>query len=268
MKRLVGFFIILLFFLIGFFYWFFFSQKTQPVSEIKESTTIKKGEKNFESFNQGMKSLTFQDNEFLFLSQQVSQPQELKLYPNFEEKLSSTLLFENYKCSFLTNGGFYSQENQPLAWFFTQEKLFKKAIKSAFFNGFLALNKDNTFYLGEALPTNEISWGLQTGPLLIFESKPLPLNLAHDESDRRIVAALNSKNELFFLVITRSDSLAFGPLLKNLPLIVQKIALDLNEEFQTAVNLDGGTASAFLTPVKNIKEYTWIGSFFCLQSDN
>ena len=79
-----------------------------------------------------------------------------------------------------------------------------------------------------------------------------------------MVAALNQKDELIFLVITGSDSLAIGPSLTDLPQIVAKIGETLGEDFKTAVNLDGGTASAFINQEKTIKEYSFIGSFFCL----
>ncbi|MCX6724478.1 MAG: hypothetical protein NTV20_00040, partial [Candidatus Shapirobacteria bacterium] len=58
-----------------------------------------------------------------------------------------------------------------------------------------------------------------------------------------------------------------GPLLADLPQIVGEIGETLGEDFKTALNLDGGTASAFLSQKKTIKEYTLIGSFFCLPND-
>ncbi len=247
--------------LLSFFFWFSSSQKASP-----EPTTEKQEAKS-EVISTGMKSLTFNEEKFLFLAEKISEPQKLMLYPNFEEKLSSAVLFENNHCRFLVNGGFYGQDNQPLGWFFAQEKLFKKETKNAFLNGFLAMNKEGVIFLSDVSPSEPLVWGLQTGPLLILKSQPLVLNLTHDETDRRLIVALNEKNELFFLVVTKTDSLAFGPLLEDLPLIVEQIGSELNENFQAAVNLDGGTASAFLTQTKSIKEYTWIGSFFCLQTD-
>lgn len=260
MKRFWVFLIILLA-LLSFFFWISSSQKASP------EPVIEKQEVKNEEIGSGMKNLTFNGENFFFLAEKINEPQKLLLYPNFEEKLSSSVLFENNHCQFLVNGGFYGEDNQPLGWFFTQENLFKKETKNAFLNGFLSMDKKGIVTIDDTPLSNPVVWGLQTGPLLILKNQPLVLNLTHDEADRRLIAALNEKNELFFLAITKTDSLAFGPLLEDLPLIVKQVGLELNETFQSAVNLDGGTASAFLTQTKSIKEYTWIGSFFCLQEN-
>lgn len=212
----------------------------------------------------GMKEVVFQEQKFLFLEQKIEKTNELKLLPNFEEKFVSTELFKKNNCQFLTNGGFYDQQDQPLGWFFTQKKLFKKEIKSDLLNGFFFYDQRKGITIDDVLPTGSVVWGLQTGPLLIFEGHPLSLKMAKDEQARRMVAAMNQDDELFFLVVTGSSSLAGGPLLTDLPLIVEGIGRSLKNDFKTAINLDGGAASAFINKEKTIKEYTWIGSFFCL----
>ena len=240
-------------------FWFFKEKNsliTQPLFE-------KKTGKNVDDFRQGMKRITFQDQEFLFLEQKINEPQRLNLLPNFEQKISSTELFENNNCQLLINGGFYDENNQPLGLFFTNGQLLKKEIKSALFNGFLFQNKDNEIFIEATSPSNSIVWGLQTGPMLIVNNQPLKITLVKDQRARRAVAVLNQKKELSFLVITGLESLAIGPYLADLPLLLEKIGQELNEDFQAAINLDGGTASAFINQEKNIKEYNPIGSFFC-----
>lgn len=217
-----------------------------------------------DNFRQEMKEVIFQEKKFLFLEQRISRPEKLVLLPNFEKKLPSTQLSRENNCRFLINGGFYDQQDQPLGWFFTQKSLFKKEIKSALLNGFFFQNEQGVIKIEDISPSAPVVWGLQTGPLLIFQNQPVRLSLVRDEQARRMVAALNQKDELIFLVITGGDSLAIGPLLTDLPAVVKKIGEELKEEFKTAVNLDGGTASAFINQEKTIKEYSFIGSFFCL----
>ncbi len=229
--------------------------------------TEKKTEIKIDKPSQGMKPVISQEKKFLFLDQKIDQQEKLILLPNFEKKLPSTQLSQENNCRFLINGGFYDQQDQPLGWFFTQKSLFKKEIKSALLNGFFFQNELGEIKIEDISPSVPVVWGLQTGPLLIFQSQPVRLRLARDEQARRMVAALNQKDELIFLVITDSDSLAIGPSLTDLPAVVKKIGEELKEEFKTAVNLDGGTASAFINQAKKIKEYTWIGSFFCLPND-
>lgn len=260
MKRFLVFLITLLF-LLSLSFWFFSSQRntTEPIEEKQE---VKK-----EEIGAGMKSLVYHGEKFFFLAEKISEPQKLILLPNFEEKLSSTTLYQNNNCRFLANGGFYDQQDRPLGWFFTQDKLWKKESKSALLNGFLALNKEGIILLDEVFPTSPVIWGLQTGPVLIFKDKPLELKMVKDEPARRMVAAINQNDELFFVMVTGSKSLASGPFLADLPLIIKQIGQGLSEDFKIAINLDGGTASAFLSQGQSIKEYTWIGSFFCLQEN-
>lgn len=247
--------------LIGFSFWFFFREASPPPS------TEKKTMVETDNFSQEMKEVVSQEKKFLFLDQKISRPEKLVLVPNFEKKLPSTQLSQENNCRFLINGGFYDQQDQPLGWFFTQKRLFKKEIKSTLLNGFFFQNGKGMIKIENISPSAPVVWGLQTGPLLIFQNQPVRFRLARDEQARRMVVVLNQKDELIFLVITGSDSLAIGPLLKDLPQIVAKIGETLGEDFKTAVNLDGGTASAFINQAKKIKEYTWIGSFFCLSND-
>jgi len=255
-KRLLIFLVFLLLVLLSF--WFFWREQS-PIP-----SSDKKTEVGFDDFRQGMKKIIFQNQEFLFLEQKIEETQKLHLFPNFEEKLPSTELSKKNNCLFLTNGGFYDQQDQPLGWFFAQEKLFQKEIKSSLFNGFFFKDKENKVSIDRSFPSESIIWGLQTGPILIFNYQPLKMNLVKDQQARRIVAALNQNGELFFFVVTGSESLASGPLLSDLPFLLAKIGQEMGENFEQAINLDGGTASAFISKEKTIKEYTRIGSFFCL----
>jgi len=255
-KRLLIFLVFLL--LVLFSFWFL-GKKQSPTPSLDKKTEV-----GFDDFRQGMKKIVFQNQEFLFLEQKIKETQKLHLFPNFEEKLPATELFEKNNCLFLTNGGFYDQQGQPLGWFFAQEKLFQKEIKSALFNGFFFKDKENKVFIEKNFPSRPIIWGLQTGPILILRNQPLKMNLVKDQHARRIVAAVNHQGELFFFVITGSESLASGPLLSDLPFLLAKIGQELGESFEKAINLDGGTASAFINKEKTIKEYTRIGSFFCL----
>ncbi len=228
-----------------------------PLSEKKKET-------KFDDFRQGMKKVIFQEQEFLFLEQKIKEPQKLNLLPNFQSKTSSLELFKENNCRFLINGGFYDENDEPLGWFFTQEKLFKKESRNALFNGFLFKDKENKIFIDNISPSEPVIWGLQSGPILVFNHQPLKISLIRDQQARRMVATINQENELIFFVITSNESLVTGPFLVDLPKILLKIEENLGEKFQTAINLDGGTASAFINQDKIIKEYTWVGSFFCL----
>ncbi|RJR30058.1 hypothetical protein C4564_01180, partial [Candidatus Microgenomates bacterium] len=106
---------------------------------------------------------------------------------------------------------------------------------------------------------------LQTGPVLVENGSAVELSLARDKQARRIVAAITGSNELVFVAIYSPGSSFDGPYLEDLPLIVNHISEELNLNIADAINLDGGTASAFYSENTHISELSPIGSFFCVK---
>jgi len=210
-----------------------------------------------------MEEVTYNDQLFHFSWTKIPDLSHLSLYPNFQDKLSTQELIEKFKCKVLVNGGFYDQESSPIGWLISQRRTISQPVKSDLLNGYLSL-KNNQIFIDELRPTHWVDFGLQTGPLLIFDSKPLVLKIKDDESKRRIVAAKTNDNQLIFLAIVGQDSLFSGPMLADTPAITAKIAGKINASFISAVNLDGGSASAFYTQDIHIKEFSFIASYFCL----
>ncbi len=179
----------------------------------------------------------------------------LKLFSNHSQKLSSQELINQYSCQILTNGNFYDESDRPLGWLVSQGQELSPVIKSALFNGFLSFSSSEV-EISNLAPVFPVNFGLQSGPLLILEQKTLPLKINNDEPRRRVMAAITANNQLIFLVIN-------SPLLADTPTVVSAISRAIKQPFVSAINLDGGSASAFYTPEVFIKEYSYIGSFFC-----
>jgi hypothetical protein len=93
----------------------------------------------------------------------------------------------------------------------------------------------------------------------MLDSKILRLKINRDEPRRRIVAALSEPNRLIFIAITSA-------LLAETPGVVQAIGQQIQQPLRAAINLDGGSASAFITAAAELPEYSYIGSFFCYTS--
>jgi exopolysaccharide biosynthesis protein len=186
----------------------------------------------------------------------------LKLYPNFKDRLNSLELVEKYHCSVLVNGGFYSEDSKPLGWLVSNGQKLSSPISSQLFNGYLSIFNSKAS-ITSIVPDN-VTTGLQTGPLLIQDQKPLLLKIKHDETRRRLVGALTQSNQLLFIVVILKDSLFSGPMLTDLPEVVKVISNNLNLSVTQAINLDGGSASTFYTSKVHLKEFSPIGSFFCL----
>ena len=206
--------------------------------------------------------IEFQSKTYRYSYVVISDPTKLQLFSNHQNQTSSTDLIQTHSCSILTNGNFYDTNDQPLGWLFSQGKTIFKPITSSLFNGYFTLFSGQP-KLDFELPDSEVDLGLQSGPMLIFNSKPLDLKLTSDQPRRRVILALNDQPQIIFLVLTGLDSPFSGPLLVDTPALTQAVAKAINQTFVSAFNLDGGSASAFYSPSVHLKEYSYIGSFFC-----
>lgn len=194
---------------------------------------------------------------FRYATMAVDNLSRLELFSNLDNQENAADLAKKKTCYFLTNAGFYDTQNHHLGWFYTQGKTISSSINSRLFDGFLSL-QDGEAVIGFDRPETVV-WGVQSGPMLIYDAKPLKLTIKDDQPRRRVVAALTRDQQLIFLVILSPQSDYSGPLLAETP----KLLLALNPEIVTAINLDGGSASAFITPEVSLKEYQPIGGYFC-----
>lgn len=194
---------------------------------------------------------------FLYGQVSVTDVSRLRLFSNLVEQKSGAELAAAKNCEFLVNAGFYDTNNRHLGWFFSGgEELSPRQI-NRLFDGFLSV-ASGAAEIGFA-PQSAADFGLQSGPVLVFDGKPLKLSIKDDQPRRRVVAALTQDKQLIFLVILSNQSDYSGPLLADTP----RLVLAINRDIVSAVNLDGGSASAFITPEVNLPEYQPLGGFFC-----
>lgn len=181
----------------------------------------------------------------------------LKLVSNLPGKQDSLELKNQHRCHTLINAGFYDEKDQHLGWFVAEGKEISPAQTNRLFNGFLT-SKHDQISLGFEKP-GSVDWGLQSGPVLVYDGKPLKLTIKDDQPRRRVAAAITRNKQLYFLTILSSQSDYAGPLLAETP----KLLLGINPEIVSAINLDGGSASAFLSDAVFLPEHSPIGGFFC-----
>lgn len=187
----------------------------------------------------------------------VEETKKLKLFSNLIDKDNSQNLMAKNGCQALFNAGFYDEKDNHLGWFVAEGQEISPAQINRLFNGFLA-SKHDQISLGFEKP-GSVDWGLQSGPVLVYDGKPLKLTIKDDQPRRRVAAALTQTGRLIFLVILSSESDYSGPLLAETP----KLLLGINPEIVAAINLDGGSASAFLSEAVFLPEYQTIGGYFC-----
>lgn len=190
---------------------------------------------------------------------------KLHLYPNFSEQLSSADLINDRECKYLVNGGFYSESFDPIGLFISEGNVLNSFRKNSTFNGVFYVKSDGTFSIEPNIDISNVKYAVQSGPLLFYESNIRKLNLNKDSSARRVLLATDKSDNVYFFVIYNKESVFNGPKLVDLPTIVELINERLDLDIKSAINLDGGAASAFLMEDIRLKEITPLGSYFCLE---
>lgn len=194
----------------------------------------------------------------------VSRQEKLSLIANFSEKITSTEIVSINGCRIGINGGFYDTDNTPLGGFMTNKTVFKKNVKNRLIDGFL-WKEDNHYAITLSDPPQKSQFYLQTGPLLMVNGRVTAISIYNDEYSRRSVAGLTKDKDLLFLTVYNPESVYEGPLLADLPSIIFMLNQEASFHLTEAINLDGGSASAFISKEKTLQEFSPIGSFFCVQ---
>lgn len=188
---------------------------------------------------------------------------QLTLIPNFTEKRTARSLIDNKECQEVANGGFYTKDNQPTGLFVADFKTLRNTIPNSLLNGYIVIDQNNTASIQASPPEISVRLALQTGPILIRNGKVVTLAIRDDEFARRVVMGITKKGKIIFLVLYDPENTWSGPKLADAPGILS----GLIERFQLtdAVNLDGGSASAFIRMDVSLQELTSVGSFFCVR---
>lgn len=214
---------------------------------------------------QHVPSVTINNEQFTYSYFIVQLPSDISLIPNFSRpKDVQTLMTEN-TCTSAVNGGFYDTAGRPLGYFFSNTRTYSAKIVSSLVNGFFWADDSGTALISTALPDIPYRFALQTGPMILFNGQTMVLTIQNDEYARRMVAGKTTDNQFVFLTVYSSDSVFSGPMLSQLPALVADISTKENLDIADAVNLDGGSASAFYSSDTRLSELTPVGSIFCVK---
>lgn len=192
------------------------------------------------------------------------EPKQVELYSNLKAKQLSEQIKLDKSCSILVNGGFYSKEYTHLGLFITNFETISRLSQSDTRNGFLWINS-NSIFITSAPPDDNPRIAIQSGPLLAQDGKALPLKINSDKPSRRIVAGNTEDNKLIFLVFYQEKSIFEGPMLEQLPEAIELFKDQTKINIVDAINLDGGSASAFISNYDRLDELAHIGSYFCIK---
>lgn len=195
----------------------------------------------------------------------IDDPAQIHLYANFSEKLTAEEAMEEKQCKALISGSFYTTESTPIGLFISEGRQIKSEIESKLFNGIFSISFDEKAKISFQSPKDNLKIGLQSGPVLIKDKNVLLLGLTNDEQARRVVASLTEEGYIVFFAFYKKDSVFSGPNLSKLPEILSAAEEEMGVKITDAINLDGGSASAFFSNGLKLSELSPIGSYFCIK---
>lgn len=195
---------------------------------------------------------------------QVDDVQDISLHSNLEEKLSALEFKEKHQCESIVNGGFYTKENAHIGLFVEDGKELSKYQENSLFNGFFSI-VNNVPRINQTQPMNP-DIALQTGPILRKNSQKHTLSITRDENARRMVAAITPEKKILFVTFYDASSLVLGPKLEELPKYVEEFAQSKSYSITDAINLDGGSHSAFISEEIQLTDIQTAGSYFCVKN--
>jgi len=206
---------------------------------------------------------TYKEKEYAYEYFMVDTITSLSLIPNFEQRKPFSEWMDTARCTAAINGGYYDTDDKPLGAFTGNGTVLKKPVTNRLIDGYISTTRSQAAIGLSPLPNPFIL--LQSGPLLYLDGKPLSLKIISDEPARRSVGMLTDDGILIFMVMYDPASVYFGPNLADLPAIISIIKEQEGLIIQSAINLDGGNASAFKNERLTLTELTHVGSMFCLQ---
>lgn len=209
--------------------------------------------------------INYQDIDYRVYYFVWNKESSLNLVYNLDKLHSASEAYELSACQYLINGGFYSPENTPIGWLETDNATRSAAASNVLFNAYIYLTPENSLKIANQAPQTPVTFGLQSGPQLIRSNQALDLKLKQDKYARRSFIAKTNDDQVVFGMITLSDNVYSGPKLIDMARILVAYGIKTNQPISQAVNLDGGSASAFITPDLSLSEFKPIGSFFCIK---
>jgi len=205
-------------------------------------------------------TVSFDGFSYSYIWFKVENNSKLALIPNFDKRMAMSELVKQNGCSYAINAGFYDTNYKPLGLWINNEGLKGNVSSSTLINGFLSISNKATISVNKP---SESRLAIQTGPLLATDKQNRRLSITNDERARRSVALVLTNGTLIFITIYNGESVYDGPKLTELPSILSLIANQEKWNIQDAINLDGGSASAIVTPTRSLQEFQPVGSIFC-----
>jgi uncharacterized protein YigE (DUF2233 family) len=207
--------------------------------------------------------ITYDEYSLSVAEIKVDDNNSVGLIPNFEEELQAEEIAQIHNCTNIVNAGFYTEDRKPIGLFVTEKGVFSSYQNNKTLNGVLSIGETGNVAISYNEPlTPRIA--VQSGPIIIFNGEITDLKLQRDFYARRMVAALDTKNNLYFFAVYNPESTIQGPNLIDLGDTIKIYSVKNDIVIDSAINLDGGAASAFFSDSVTLEELVPVGSVFCI----
>ncbi len=215
--------------------------------------------------NRGGVEIKISERAFKAQYLKVENNQDITLAANFKEKRASQHILREEGCMNLISGGFYTEDFKPTGLFISEKSQIKGFVSSSLLNSIFSVNDFETPRITRNIPQDPLRFAVQAGPLLKENGYKLDLALAKDSEERRVAVGVTGENQTIFMVFYDPLSVFLGPKLEDLPTAVEIFEGKARIKLADAMNLDGGSASAFITQDFSLKELSVLGSYFCIK---
>ncbi len=210
--------------------------------------------------------IEFKSSKFRISWIKISDVSKLTLFSNLPDTETAEQRMAEKSCNYLVNGGFYSKESRPIGAFVSEGETINTGSRNNLFNGVFSVDTNKYSKISNNLSLKNVRFAVQSGPILISDKEIQHFNLRSDNGERRMVVAIDANNDITFLTIFNPTSVYLGPYLTDLADIIREFEKKSGNSYQFALNLDGGTASAFYSDSVRLPELSPIGSYFCIKS--
>jgi len=246
--------------LLAWLVWDYKNIKKEFIANVKTVRNAKEDKANL-----NYKTLQYNKQKYAYLFFKVKELAKLKLVLNSEKESFRSLVAKN-SCAAAINAGFYDALDKPLGLWFAEGLLLANTDEdSTLLNGFFSISKGGVAHINSDISEEaDFRLALQSGPLLYESGTPLPLKLITDKNARRSVVLVDTAGAVYFVSIFDPQSVFSGPLLVDLPAVLQAFAEEENITPLSALNLDGGFASAFFDGENSLEEYKGVGGMLCI----
>jgi exopolysaccharide biosynthesis protein len=207
-------------------------------------------------------TITYDNREFAYEYFIVENYKSIRLIPNFETPVNAETIVKDNACIHAINAGFYGKNSKPIGLWKNDETALGNADANPLLNGFYSI-QDNKPAIGYDVPVNP-RLAFQSGPILLHDGSPVKLAIRNDEPARRMIAGTASGGASVFLTVYDLLSPLRGPYLNDLPAIVHLVTKQIEIPFTMAINLDGGSASAYYSDNTGVWEINPVGSLLCV----